>query len=282
VIDKKISGYNAEVKAYQSRAKDYARTEQKRVDDDYKASSADRKAQAKAVYDRTPTGRDLDELNGQIDQTLQGIPAKYGDKVKGTIFADPKVDAGQARQLALELATSNPRTDGQRALAMLQDLTRASDEKPGFRSYTPRGRDILGNVIVTTDQFGPIHIRPQAWKEITAIAKRRNDEAVAAKANPPKDDGIDVVKGAEKGAKYVLSLNKGDDNLVNHVGTIAKKIGDRAAKTFTAPVRAAIDVGDAVNRQGVGTVLRKVRNRAVDAYMEPVRTVRRREENSGP
>ncbi len=234
IIERKIKEYDADAKAYQGRLKDYTRTEQKRVDDEFKAANAERQAQAKAIYDRAPAGRDLDDLNGQINQTLQEIPQKYGDAAKGTIFGDAKVGDDQKAQLALELATSNPRTDGKRGLAMLQDLTRTM-EKPNSRSYAVRGKDILGNVIVTTDNFGPIHIRPQAWKEISSIAKRRNLEAEAAK-DKPQEPGIgDSV--AKHGSAILNTIKK---RLTPEKGMVQRPEG----KTLIDDIREALPTGE--------------------------------------
>lgn len=104
-------------------------------------------------------------------------------------------------------------------------------------------------MIVTTDQFGPIHVRPQAWKEISAIAKRRNGEAVERKSKPPEEPGIGskALDVAKEAPGYIIGSGKGG-SLAGDSVRIARKAADAMVG---ASMRTGMRLGAKIKKQAL-------------------------------
>jgi hypothetical protein len=66
-------------------------------------------------------------------------------------------------------------------------MTRWDDADASKRFYKPVGRDILGNVVVQVEDYGPVHLRPEAYRDLTKLAREQVTAAVKrreAAANP--------------------------------------------------------------------------------------------------
>jgi hypothetical protein len=182
------AAYNAELKQWQADSRAHARAEKDRVKGEQTKSMAELKARAKEEYDYKPRPPERAALVENIDKAVQGAiekiknpppetPADRRVKLEDTIFST--VDDGRLKNLALEVMTSNPLPDANRAVTIISKMTRWDDENPSRRFYKPQGRDILGNVVVSVDGIGYVHLRPEAYKDLTEIARERIATAVA-------------------------------------------------------------------------------------------------------
>jgi len=186
-IRSRIAAYNAEVKKWEADSKAHTTGERQRVKDEYTATMAELKAKAKEAYDYRPRPPERAKLVDDIDtatkKAIEAVTAK-GGKVDDTIFGT--VDDGQLKNLALEVMTSNPLPDANRAVAIIAKMARWDDENPSRRFYKPLGRDILGNVVVDVEGVGAVHLRPEAYRDITKIARERVTAAVAKREKAAK------------------------------------------------------------------------------------------------
>lgn len=189
LLRSRIAAYEKEVRDWEAGRKEHEANERRRVTTEASTSRADQIAKMKDAYDYRPRPQErkqlLTDVTEAVDEAVKLIAEKQG-KVDGTIFGDPKLPAGNLKHLVLDIMTSNPSPDAGRATAMLEHLTAGSDD--GARTYIVRGRDVLGNVVVQTEGYGFIHLRPETFRQISTIAKRRSEEMVKRKeeaAKPP-------------------------------------------------------------------------------------------------
>ena len=200
-----VAEYNDEVKQWRAAQKAHIRAEEKRVKDEHTALLADMKAKAKAEYDYKANPSQRIEIAKEINTAMQAAVAAAEAKkidLSNTIYKT--VDAGKLRNLALEVMTSNPMPDADRAIGIVEQMTSWEDTDPDKRFYKPKYRDILDNVVVEVEGYGTVHLRPEAYEEITklarantlAAAKRRNEPEM--KANRAKDTATAAKIAAEK------------------------------------------------------------------------------------
>lgn len=186
-IRSRIATYNAEVKQWERDMKAHTTNEQRRVKDEHTASIAELKAKAKEAYDYKPRPPEraklIEDIGVATQKAVETITTK-GGKVDDTIFGT--IDDGQIKNLALEIMTSNPLPDANRAVQIIAKMTRWDDEDAARRFYKPQGRDILGNVVVHVDDIGFVHLRPEAYKDLTKIARDRVTAAVAKREKAGK------------------------------------------------------------------------------------------------
>lgn len=187
LINAKIKEYDDQAKSYDRDRRAHDRSEATRVRTETAAARKEQKDRMRETYDRKLDPAALkamkEDLDTQFTSAVERLKAEK--KLEGSVFGDKSIDADTFKDIAVSVATSNPNVDTAKAVRMVTDLMRAGDE-PGERAYVVRGRDPLGNVIVTTETFGPIHLRPQAWSDLTKIVRARNDAAVKRKADAAK------------------------------------------------------------------------------------------------
>ena len=187
-VRSRIAAYNAEVRKWEADSKAHTTDEQLRVKNEYTATMAELKAKAKEAYDYRPRPPERAKLVEDITAAINGVTeaaTTKGKKLDGTVFGT--VDGGKLKHLALEIMTSNPLPDANRAVGIIEQMTRWDDADPSFRFYKPRGRDILGNVVVEVEDYGPVHLRPEAYASLTKLAREQVTAAVKrreAAANP--------------------------------------------------------------------------------------------------
>lgn len=200
-----VAEYNDEVKQWRKARDAHIRAEEKRVKDEHTAYLADLKAKAKAEYDYKASPSQRVEIAKDINTAMQtAVSAAETNKIDLTNTIYKTVDAGKLRHLALEVMTSNPLPDADRAVGIVEQMTSWEDTDPDKRFYTPKYKDILGNVVVDVEGYGSVHLRPAAYEELTklaranslAAAKRRND--VEMKVNRAKDTATAAKAAAEK------------------------------------------------------------------------------------
>jgi hypothetical protein len=192
LLTAKIAAYDKEAGSWDKDRKEHDTNERRRVKEEGVRAREDQKAKMRDAYDFKPRPAERKQLMEEIDGAVQGAIKKVTDKKAdpaATIFG--AVDDGKLKNLALEVMTSNPLPDANRALAIIENMTLGSDVE-GERKYKPRGRDVLGNIVVETE-LGPVHLRPQAFKEIATIARERNAAAVAKKNAPPEESGVERI-----------------------------------------------------------------------------------------
>lgn len=191
LVRSRIAAYEKEVRDWDAGRKEHETNERRRVTTEATAGRNDQIAKMKDAYDYRPRPQERKELmetvSGAVDEAVKLVTEKKG-KIEETIFGDPKLPAGTLKHLVLDIMTSNPSPDANRATAILEHLTAGSDD--GQRTYKVRGKDVLGNVVVQTENYGFIHLRPETFKQIATTAKRRGEDMVkrreeAAKPKPP-------------------------------------------------------------------------------------------------
>jgi len=218
------------------RKKDFETAETKRVTQEHKEKLAQQKADAKATYDLKlkPAERVklTESVNAEFDKAIERAkdttnltPEEAEAKKKAfatSIYTDPKVDPTRFKALAMDLMTSNPNPDAVAAVRMVYDLTRIDPQDATFRTYKPQSFDVLDNVVVISKAFGPIHIRPQAYKELTGIIKDRLGRGGGREAGDVKSK-----EGALAAAKKA-----GEPNSWNIGQKVGDAISERAEKVF--------------------------------------------------
>jgi hypothetical protein len=188
LVRSRVAAYEKEMRDWDRGRKEHEANERRRVETDAKTSRADQVAKMRDAYDYRPKPAERKQLMLDVDESVNAAVQRItekGGKVEETIFGDKKVDGGGLKHLVLDIMTSNPSPDAGRATAMLEHLTLGSDN--GERTYKPAGRDVLGNVVVVTKDYGPIHLRPETFKQISTIARQRSEALIERQkkaANP--------------------------------------------------------------------------------------------------
>lgn len=225
-IAQRIKEWNDYNKGYATREKEWKTNERKRVDQEYKDLTAKQKAEAKATYDLQLKPLDRAKLSeavgaawdASVEQAKTVAKEQGTDAFEKSIYADPKVDPTRIKSLAANIMTSNPNPDPATAVRMVYDLTRIDPNDATQRRYRPVGKDVLGNVVLST-QFGPVHVRPEAFMELTSIVKDRLSRAATA----GKEGALKAVIDAEG-----PTTGKIADKVTTAVGNRAKSIAERA------------------------------------------------------
>lgn len=200
LLTAKITAYDKEAGSWDKDRKEHIASEQRRVKEEGVRTREDQKAKMRDAYDYKPRPPERKQLmldvNEAVDEAVKTIKTKDVEKktkvFDNSIFVDEKVPAGTLKNLVYEVMTSNPLPDANRGLAIVSELTRVDDEDESARQYKPRGKDVLGNIVVQTQKYGPVHLRPKAAEDIFAIARRRAAEAVARRNTPPTPSRLEA------------------------------------------------------------------------------------------
>lgn len=201
--------YNNQIKAWETGRKAF----EKEHRDAFNKEQALNVAEAKRVYDRTLTTRELQELPAQINEYVKPIAEGKGPdgKVRPSIWNAPPevVQSEELKSLATNLFTSNKNMPTDMAVRLVHALTVPGTE-PNERQFQPRGYDRAGNIVVNpkierkdpktgkivseVDDSVEFHIRPGAFKQINRITERYRTHMLKEQAKPPEKTWGDVVQ----------------------------------------------------------------------------------------
>lgn len=254
-INARIKEWTDYNKAYNVRRKEFEQKELKRVDTEFKDAAAKRKSDAKGVYDQTlrPEARQklATAIGDSLAQVIDTAKTKAGseDAFNRSVYGDPTVDANRFKSMALDLMTTNPQPDPTTAVQMVGDLLRIDPEDPKVRAYRPVGKDVLGNVVVLSPTYGPVHIRPSTYNELTATVRKRLDalpkKAADAKAKAEADDNSPWKFGGKTDRATASLLRKGGSYVIGSgkEGSLAKDAATIAGKAITGLPTGAMRLG---------------------------------------
>ena len=195
LLKAKIAAYDKEAGGWDRERRAHDAAEVKRVATETREGRSAQKERMREAYDRKLGPDQVEQLRGHVAKAVDDAQAAISQRItdgklptgslEKSIYQDKSMDKNTFHDAAISLATSNENMDANQAVRALENLTRAGD-KPDERSYVVRGKDPLGNIIVTTDETGPLHIRPKTWQDITKVVRARNEAAMAAANTPPK------------------------------------------------------------------------------------------------
>jgi hypothetical protein len=210
--------YNSESTRYGVTKRAHESAERRRVEAEFAQKRADAKEKLKAEYDYKPRPHERQQILADVEKSFEDAvarakiggkdPAAIDDKTRKaaeeeskeafnrSVFADPKVDPQRFRSLAADIMTSNPSPDANTAMRIVTEITRIDPNDATARIYKVRGRDPLNNVILEVPKLGAVHVRQNAYEELTGIIRdrlkgaaerdRKAAEDAAIKAAPSK------------------------------------------------------------------------------------------------
>ena len=192
--------YNNQIKAWETGKKAFEREHR----DAFNKEQTLNVAEAKRVYDRALTTRELQELPAQITEYVKPIAeGKTPDgKARSSIWNAPPevVQSEELKSLVTNLFTSNKNMSPEMAVRVVHALTVPGTEQ-AERQFQPRGYDRAGNIVVNpkierkdpktgkivseVDDSVEFHIRPGAFKQINRITERYRTHMLKEQAKPP-------------------------------------------------------------------------------------------------
>lgn len=215
--------YNAKIAAWEKGKKAFEKEHRDAYTKEYQASVAE----AKRVFDRSLTTRELQELPDEINTHAKAIAEGKGKdgKVRPSIWNAPEEVAKpeELKELATNLFTSNRNmTPGMAARIVAELTTPGSEQKE--RQFMPRGKDRADNVVVRlkNDDTVDVHIRPGAYRKINALTERYRAHLLKEREKPPETNYTgQVLDGAgriiSKLPDYLANrnLDKGEGSLAD-------------------------------------------------------------------
>lgn len=221
LLNQKMRAYDKQVADYKARSKAHDAAESKRLDAEFKAGQQQQKEELKAALGYNMRPSDTEAIEAGVNSAYDTVAQKNPDAVKQ--WGDP----GRIKQIAFELAKMN-KLPADQALRLAGELTNIDPDQPYARTYTPRGKDVLGNIVVTTQNDGPLHIPPHVYKNIIGIIQKsgqldqagRNAKAAAAAAPKPMD------KLREAGSAFLRAQPKTDIRGRALPPTATQQLGD--------------------------------------------------------
>lgn len=299
VLSAKQSAFDKTVADYNNRKKAFDQGEKRRVETETKAAQTGL-AKSMSGYDQTFKGQELNrattEVKDAFDNAVKAAPyggqtfddptapeakkalADNAEHFKGSLLNDKQVPPEKLRSIAFSLMTSNPNMTAEKAVKLVQQLAMIDPNDATYRTYTPVGRDVTAskNVVLQPNKgapkFGPVHMRQEAYDDLSSIVQGRLKRAVSAGKNAagPVTQGANVpltsIQMVAPGQKIEPGTETGptSQDVIDkaaRIGSNAKNAVERAltvpkkkGRTLMDDVReAAPKVGNAI-RGAVGAI----------------------------
>ena len=225
-------------------------------DAETKVKAAWDEASKKAVYG---PGQSFDDPSSK---EAKAAAEANKDNFAASIFGDKTVSTDKLRGVAVSLMTSNPNMTPEKAVRLVHQLSSVDPNDATVRAYKPVGRDVTAskNVVVAPAEngpykFAPVHIRQDAYKDLTGIVQQRL-KAAATRGKQGAEAAATAAEGDTSGdsAKLVkralAPLAARGADIVDKATTI-KPPSDRG---FVEDVRrGAVGTGEAL-RRGVALI----------------------------
>jgi len=233
--------YNNQIKAWETGKKSF----EKEHRDAFNREQALSAAEAKRVYDRSLTTRELQELPAEITvhaETLRGSKAKDGT-VRPSVWNAPEEVAKpeELKELATNLFTSNRNMTPAMTARMIAELTTPGTEQKE-RQFMPVGRDRAGNIVVRlkNDDSVEVHIRPGAYTKINRITERYRDHLLKEKTKPagrtwgdavkPLGDALSKLPGKVEDGSFTMDLFRAQGAINQFPGRVLKGVDNWSEK----------------------------------------------------
>jgi len=284
LIQKKASAYDASVKTYTARKKAFDQGEKQRVAGETKAAGADLK-KAMSAYDQSfkphelekaekdvgdawdeaakkaiyPAGQSFDDP-GSSD--AKAAAAANKPNFDASIFGDKTVSAQKLKSVATSLLTSNPNMTPEKAVRLVYQLSAIDPQDATKRTYKPVGTDVTAskNVVVAPAEggphkFAPVHIRPDAYADLTGIVQQRLKAAAS--------------RGKQAAETATTEPGDKDMPLTDRLGSASGRVVQQAGKV--AAETPSYIAGNTPRGGLTGDVLRIGKNVGKAAVLAPIR-----------
>jgi len=155
------------------------------------------RAEAKSVYDK-PIAPVVSErlVQEHIKPEIDALAKPDADP---NVFKDGALKPDEGSAMTLQLLERNRALPVGHAVKMISELTRSGtpgEDDKSWRAFTPKGKDLAGNVIVQLngDKSVELHLAPSTYKKINSVVEKRYRLKEEAAKNPKEATLLDNIK----------------------------------------------------------------------------------------